>query len=835
MLLKKSYLGLAAAAALASCEPSNKPVASVESKPAAPASAAQPAPVAETKKPESPAAPASAPESKPSAAPVAAPAPAVSAAPKAVEKKEDRNWYHWRGPLQSGESVEHHSSALLEEKPSWTYDSNGRGTPVVVDGKVFSFGYRGQNEDLVELLTCLDSVTGKKEWEIVLKDYLSDTVYDRYAIGSPVVDPETKRVYLITAYGVFLCVDFNGKELWRHSLMEKIGRMTFPNSKVGSAVIEGDLVIFHSVTSNWGADGPAADRFYAYDKITGELVWFSTPGQIPPKDNSHSTPFLTTLDGKRVIVSGAGCGNIVILNARTGKPLLRHKMSKGGVNGTVLVHKNNKVIAIHGEENPDSADKGRMICIKLPEHFDKEQMIFDPEVDAEKWKANELWRSPLRSETSSPILVGDHVYDVTDGGNLVSLNAETGETEWDLHLTSHNIHSSPIFSDGHIYFAAEEGAVFVVKPGEKSAEVVQKIPLEGAICLGSPIISNNHLYVHSMPKEGGKAAKLYCFKLKSQDAKWDPVPVADIPKAGAPAALQIIPAEFATHPGEKTTFRIRSVDANGLPVAAVAKASWESFIPPTAKVKATLDGKFNDAGELVTEPSAKLSAGAFKATADDGIFGTIRGRILPQLPISQDFEKFDLTEEHPADQTGEAYKFAYPPLPWVGARLKFDVREVNGNKVLAKNFDNILFQRATVFLSTPDKSNYTMQADVMTDGNARSKSDIGLINQRYLIVLRGNAGQLEVSSNLERLRQSTPFKMQQNVWYVLKSRVDVKPDGSGVVHAKAWDKSQPEPEAWTLDVPVTIAHTEGAPGLFGFTPLNQKRVYLDNILVTPNN
>ena len=148
----------------------------------------------------------------------------------------------------------------------------------------------------------------------------------------------------------------------------------------------------------------------------------------------------------------------------------------------------------------------------------------------------------------------------------------------------------------------------------------------------------------------------------------------------------------------------------------------------------------------------------------------------------------------------------------LAARLKFDVRELNGNKVLAKNFDNILFQRATVFLSTPDKSNYTIQSDVMTDGNARSKSDIGLINQRYLIVLRGNAGTLEVSSNPERLRQTAPFKMQANVWYVLKARVDVNPDGSGVVHAKAWEKAQPEPEAWTLDVPVKIANKQGTPG-----------------------
>jgi hypothetical protein len=35
-------------------------------------------------------------------------------------------------------------------------------------------------------------------------------------------------------------------------------------------------------------------------------------------------------------------------------------------------------------------------------------------------------------------------------------------------------------------------------------------------------------------------------------------------------------------------------------------------------------------------------------------------------------------------------------------------------------------------------------------------------------------------------------------------------------------------------VKVPRAHKNGSPGIFGFTPLNQKRVYLDNLSVTPN-
>ena len=256
--------------------------------------------------------------------------------------------------------------------------------------------------------------------------------------------------------------------------------------------------------------------------------------------------------------------------------------------------------------------------------------------------------------------------------------------------------------------------------------------------------------------------------------------------------------------------------------------AWPSWARPQSPHRTTNRGAWRP-----VSPGAKQSAGAFKATAD-GISGTIRGRILAKPPFEQDFESFDLSEEHPADQYGEAYKFAYPPLPWIGARFKFDVRDLGGNKVLAKNFDRLLFQRAIMFLGTPDMSDYLVSADVMTDGNRRSKSDVGVINQRYMIVLKGNANELEVSSNFERFKRSVPFPVKGGQWYSLKTQVQVNPDGTGAVLAKAWEKGKPEPAGWTIKAETPTVHKQGSPGLFGFTPQNQMRVYIDNVKVLPN-
>jgi hypothetical protein len=211
--------------------------------------------------------------------------------------------------------------------------------------------------------------------------------------------------------------------------------------------------------------------------------------------------------------------------------------------------------------------------------------------------------------------------------------------------------------------------------------------------------------------------------------------------------------------------------------------------------------------------------------------------VLPFPPIREDFEAFELSNT--TTNTAEPpTAFAYPPLSWIGARMKFEVRDREGTKTLTKTIDNKLFQRGVIFLGTPEMSGYTVQADVYTEGNRRKMSEAGVINQRYLIALKGNDQKLEISSNQERLRVPQPtdppnFRWQANTWYTLKARVDVASDGSGVVRAKAWKRGDPEPEAWTLEVPHARAHRQGSPGLYSFAPQDM-RTSIDNVLVTPN-
>jgi outer membrane protein assembly factor BamB len=743
---------------------------------------------------------------------------------RAAESPAVQGWLHWRGPQQDGTTREANLPGRWVRggvADLWSIELRGRGTPVIAGNRVYAWGYRGDGPDLREVLACLDAGTGRVLWEHEFSDYLSDIVYDRYSIGAPTVDAETGNVYLLTTAGDLHCFTPEGKSVWHHAMMERLGRLTFPNGRTGAVSIDADLAIVHVIAANWGAEGPPRDRFYAFDKKSGDLVYSSDPSIGPPhlKDNSFAAPRFAFHNGKRVFFCVTGDGNIIEVNARTGQPLWRFQLAGGGINSSPLLH-GNKVIAVHGVENIDSPKTGRMVALNIdaPGHKDEQGRTVLGK-DAEVWRNEEI-----SMFSSSPVLVGDRVYQVDQTGVLFCVDANTGRTIWSEKLGTDQIHASPLYGDGKLYVPMNQGKFYILKlRGDEKPERLAEVQLEGN-CLGAPAAWDGRVYVFT-------TERLYCFGHEGGNSS--NLPRAELeswPKAGPAAALQILPAEVLMRPGEKQTFRIRSIDANGFLVQEnLTGAQWAKFIPPTARVKAEMDGEFDSTGVLVAEGDAQMSAGAYKATLG-GLSGTIRGRILPELPYGEDFENYELTEQHAV----EAAKFAYPPLPWIGARFKWEVRDVAGQKVLAKTTDNLLLQRAITFLGRPEDSRYTVQADVMSDGNRRGMGEVGLIVQRYVIALQGGHGRLEVTSNQERLKQGVPFKMQPKVWYTLKARVDVAADGSGVIRAKAWPRGEPEPQAWTIEVPHRRAHAQGSPGLFGFSSQQNFRVYVDNISVTPN-
>ena len=161
-------------------------------------------------------------------------------------------WLDWRGPHHNGTTDEKGLPEKVDAKaPLWTANFPGQSAPVIANGKLYINGYVGDGPDLREGVTCFDAETGKQLWQKLENDFLSDTIYLRYSTSSPSIDAETGNVYVLGTQGLLSCFTADGKQLWQHSMMEEYGRLTFPNSRTATPVIDQELVITRGITSAW--------------------------------------------------------------------------------------------------------------------------------------------------------------------------------------------------------------------------------------------------------------------------------------------------------------------------------------------------------------------------------------------------------------------------------------------------------------------------------------------------------------------------------------------------------------------------------------------------------
>ena len=360
---------------------------------------------------------------------------------------------------------------------------------MIANGKLYAMGYLGEGADLQEGVACFDAETGKKLWQHLYNDFLSDTIYLRYATASPAIDRETGNVYMQGTQGILAAFTPDGKLLWQHSLMEKFGRLTFPNSRTASPVIDGDLVITRGITANWGAQGPGADRFYAFDKKTGELVWASSPGGTAQGQFLFASAAWLVSGPARVLrrarATAAWCASTRAPASRSGAC----RCSGPGINATVLVHQrrqSHRHLRHALRAGPDGrAQDARRRCRPTP----------PPDRWCSNARSSNSGPHDISSSTSSPILVGDTIYVVAEKGDLFAVDANTGAIKWKLKLGIEQRNSCPLFADGKLYVpmlddpatkatgeaeAGTKGAFYIIKPGEKEGEMLCHVALEAA-------------------------------------------------------------------------------------------------------------------------------------------------------------------------------------------------------------------------------------------------------------------------------------------------------------------------------------------------------------------
>ncbi|MDE2741965.1 MAG: PQQ-binding-like beta-propeller repeat protein [Gemmatimonadota bacterium] len=687
------------------------------------------------------------------------------------------DWPSWRGPAQNGVSEE--TGLVASWSPIWHAEFTGRSTPIVLDGRVFVIGRRGEGIEHEGVVAAFDAQDGTLLWEHAYNIFHTTIPFNRVGWASLAGDPETGYIYAHTVSGLFLCLDRDGKVVWSRSLTEEFGRISGYGGRVHTPVVDEDLVIISYLSSNWGSHTPGRHRYFAFDKRSGEVVWIATPGGRP-LDTTYSVPVVATINGVRLLIGGNADGSIYAMKIRTGETVWGFKLSRRGINSSVVVA-GDKVYAAHSEENLDNTALGRVVCIDAT--------------------GNEVWRyDGVFAGYTSPVVHDGRLYITDNSANIHALDAETGQVHW-IHNIGTVGKGSPVLADGRLYAPEVNGRFAIVAPGSDAAETLDLAEIampdgRPAELFGSPAVAYGRIYLST-------EAGVYClgdpeaqFKVSATTANY---PREQAAPDATPAHLQIIPAEVVAQPGASVPFRARAFDAQGRLIGPVA-AEW-SLSGPIGQ----LDG---NTLVLADAPSGgKIVASAGELTAEARI------AVLPPPTYSEDFEGLAV-DSSPA---------------WIGTGTKFKVREMEGNKVLVKPPAARGLHRANTYIGAPAMTGYTIQADLLGTKKRRAVPDMGLISHRYTLDLMGYHQQLQIRTWAAELRmaKTVPFAWETGVWYTMKMQVEIEGD-TAHIRGKVWPRDEPEPARWSIQAVDPLPNRSGSPGLYGYSPAE---IYYDNLKV----
>lgn len=717
----------------------------------------------------------------------------------AMPAAEAADWPNWRGVNSDGVSSETglpNNWSADGENLRWKAPYGGRATPIILDGRVCVMRL-AEPEDATkwqEQVVCLSADTGELVWEYRYNVFQTDIPHHRIGWASLVGDPATGHIYAHGVEGMVIAFDREGNVLWERATTQEVGRISGFGGRTVSGLVDGDLLLVSFLSAGWGSTFIPRHRYYAFDKRTGETVWISTPGNAP-FDATYSAPVVREVNGERLLITGNGDGGIYALQVSTGKKVWAFPMSKRGINSSIVVD-GNIVYASHSEENSDeSTAMGRIVALDAATVADG--------------KPKQLWMiDGFTGGYASPAFHNGVLYHVDNSANLVAIDGKSGRRLW-LENLGIAQKASPIIGDGKLFISDVDGKFHIFKLNGRSAP--EKIDLDefknadgsATQINGSPaiaggrvyFITNNDLYcIGARGATGGATREVLSAATKA-------------PSGSRPAQVQVTPAEINLRPGEAAQFTARTFDAKGRLIGE-SEAQWS--------VEGALKGNLSGSGAFTA--SDEFPQGGQVVAMVGSLKGIARVAVRPAGGFTEDFS---------------SYAPKSVPDGWSAARGRFQVAEVDGEKMLYKPSGNPRSWRTTVYVGDLRQKAYEVEAEVMSKETRRRMADVGVVSHRYTMALMGNAQTLMIRtwlSEMERFSKEIDFPWDPDLWYTIKLRVEPSEDGTTTVRGKVWEKGKPEPDAWTIEATDPIGHTHGSPGIYGYSSAD---IYYDNLKVTP--
>ncbi len=388
----------------------------------------------------------------------------------AVVSARAEDWPQFRGTTGQGHSPERGLPLEWSESKNvmWKVEVPGLGwsSPVVANGRVW---LTNANEDHGISLGALafEAATGRQLVNVeVFRISRPGEINPKNSRASPTPIIDGDRVYVHFGADGTAALTTAGEILWR-------ARFSYDSQhgNGGSPVLYQDLLIFN-------CDGYDTAFVVALDKQTGKVRWKTSRRR--PWSQAYSTPLVIRVGDRDQLVS-VGAFRTVAYDPLTGQEIWRVSYGEGFSNVPRPVFAEGVVYIATGFDEPS------LLAVRT-------------DGTGDVTRTHVMWT--LRRSVpyiSSPVIVGDELYMVSDIGVASSVDRKTGRIYWQ-HRLGGDYSASPIFADGRIYFLSEDGVATAIAPGQEF-RLLARNELDGlvqasmAVSEGSIFIrSNRHLY-----------------------------------------------------------------------------------------------------------------------------------------------------------------------------------------------------------------------------------------------------------------------------------------------------------------------------------------------------
>ncbi len=371
----------------------------------------------------------------------------------AVASASAGDWAEFRGPTGQGHAAD---SKLPTEWSSsknvaWKTGVAGLGwsSPIVIGNRIFLTTAvptgEGEKKDQSLRAICLDAATGKSQWdiEVFLQDgKTASPIHSKNSHASSTPVSDGKHVFVHFGTHGTACLTLDGQIVWQNRELKYEPR----HGNGGSPILVDDMLVV-------SCDGSNTMFVIALDKVTGKVRWRTPREHKNGSKFSFGTPLLIEVNGEKQIVS-PGTFHVAGYRPKDGSEIWRVDYGQGYSVIPRPVFGHGLIFLSSGYDTPV------LMAIKP----DGQGNVTETHV---AWKTNKF-----APHTPSPLLVGEHLYVVSDAGIATCFEAKTGEQVWQKRVGG-NFSSSPLFADGKIYLQSEQGDGIVLQPGSEYVELAK--------------------------------------------------------------------------------------------------------------------------------------------------------------------------------------------------------------------------------------------------------------------------------------------------------------------------------------------------------------------------